>query len=293
MTEAPSTPGSLGEIFMSTLTAKVAAKIIAVGNQKGGVGKSTTTYHLARAGHLQGLRVLVIDMDPQGNLTDSISRDQLTAETANLSDVLTAESKMTLKDVVVPSLWNKVDLIPTVGVSLSAVEQELSITPLGAESTLKRAIRKFDPDSYDLILIDCPPAIDLLTINALVAADEVLIVTHAERHSMTGMVKLLKNIAQVKGYYNESLETAGIVINAVPKNQTDEEFQVQEIMKGAQGAGLRVFDPVIPRRKSVGSTYLNSEVLDQSTGLRREEHEKNLIISQTYSKYLSEMLNKD
>lgn len=261
-------------------------RIVAIANQKGGVGKTTTAYHLARAAHLQGLKTLIIDTDPQGNLTTVISRDRLEVDTAGLADVLTDQTDTTMEDVLVPALWDGVDLVPAIGVGLSLVRDELITTPMGRETKMKRAIRSLGKDRYDLIIIDCPPAIDQLTINAMVAADDVLIVTHTHLFSMNGMTLLLSNIQKVREHYNEDLSIAGIVINQFEKTHNDHQEAKLELTRGAERLGIDVFEPSIPKLKTISKTVVDGDVLD------RQKTEQNLHLVAIYDRYINKLMKK-
>ena len=122
------------------------AQILALCNQKGGVGKSTTTFHLARAAVQAGRRVLVVDLDPQGNLTTSIAAETVDDDQAQLADALSSRAPETLRDVIVPGLWPGLDLVPTAGVTLGAVRDELVIAGAGRESRLREALQAFSGD---------------------------------------------------------------------------------------------------------------------------------------------------
>ena len=113
---------------------------ISLCNQKGGVGKSTTTYHLARAAVLEGLRVIVVDLDPQGNITSSLAKYPVDEDTAGLADVLSNRTKLPISEVTVPGLWDGVDLVPTTGEALPVVRDELVVAGAGRESRLRAAL---------------------------------------------------------------------------------------------------------------------------------------------------------
>lgn len=258
-------------------------RIFALANQKGGVGKTTTAYHLARAAHRRGLKVLVIDIDPQGNLTSSLSRDDLDPDSPNLADVLSAQTPETMDDVLVPSLWEGVDLIPTTGETLPYVRNELIATQMGAESKLKKAIHSMGEGRYDLILVDCPPSIDQLTINALVASDAVLVVTHAARYSLDGIAHLIDSIQSLREHYNPSLDLAGLIVNQYEKQRNASQAWRLELTQATEKLGLTVYEPVVPKRTLIAETAENGETLDT----RRGEDARHLV--EIYDRYITKI----
>lgn len=238
------------------------AKKIAMANQKGGVGKTTTTYHLARAALRRGLKVLAVDGDPQGNLTSSLSRRPLEDGEIGLADALSAHTDVTLEEVIVPGVWDGVDLIPTTGDSLALVDQELVIARAGRESRMRDAFAAVE-DRYDLVLIDCPPAVNQLTINAMTAADGVVIVSHAALWSLDGIARLLDNIKEVAGYYNPKLRVQGLIVNKYDKRRKDNEARKRELLTAAKVHDIPVMYPVVPERVAISSTAENGEALDE------------------------------
>ena len=163
------------------------ALVLAVCNQKGGVGKTTTTFHLARAAITDGLRVLVVDADPQGDLTSvTVDEDNLIEGQVGLADVLSDRSDEHIRDVIVPGIWPGLDVVPTTGEALEGVNNELVIAGAGREQRLRTALGEVI-DDYDVILIDCPPSLGMLTTNALVAADQALIVTAPRSEAADGV----------------------------------------------------------------------------------------------------------
>jgi chromosome partitioning protein len=219
----------------------MAAKIFALSNQKGGVGKSTTTYNLARAAVLQGLRVLVVDADPQGNLTIITAKERVTAEDIDIADVLTARSDDTAADAIVSGLWDGLSVLPSSD-KLALVRDELVTAGGGREARLREALAPIVND-YDLILIDCPPSLDLVTLNALAAADRVVIVANAGLFSAEGIAKLRGTIETVQRYYNPGLSIAGVIINAFEGNTLHDKHWLAELTANIQP----ILTPEIPK----------------------------------------------
>ncbi|MBF6150266.1 ParA family protein [Nocardia nova] len=188
------------------------ARIVAFANQKGGVGKSTTTICAARAANVyHGARVLVLDMDPQGNTTSTLARDDYTAEDISLADAIVPETDVVLPEVILPSIWEGIDLAPG-GETLAVAEQKILATAFGREHRLREALTPV-LDNYDLVLIDNAPALGLLLINSLVAAHSAVLVTEADRWSADGLALLGKTLTGVRNYHNPQLEIAGTVVN--------------------------------------------------------------------------------
>ena len=242
--------------------ATVTAQILALCNQKGGVGKSTTTFHLARAAVNAGRRVLAVDLDPQGNLTTSIAGESVDEDQAGLADALSARAPETLRDVIVPGLWEGLDLVPTVGITLGAVRDELVIAGAGRESRLREALSAAR-DDYDLILIDCAPSLDQLTSNGLTAADGVVVVTHSKLWSANGLSQLLDTIANVRAYYNPTLSVAGILINQHEENTVSGRAWVEDLTEAAEARSLSILTPPVPKRVVIADSVEASRGLDE------------------------------
>lgn len=196
------------------------ADIVAFCNQKGGVGKTTETFHLTDAAARAGKRVLVIDIDPQGNLSTVLAAQSLALDDLGVADVLSDSSGATIGDTVVPCIWPGVDLVPTVpgNESLAYVRDQLVVAGAGRERRLRDALETV-ADQYDVVLIDCPPSLDLLTINALVAARKVVVVSQSALFSANGLARLRRTIDAVRRSYNADLRLLGAVIN-LHENQT-------------------------------------------------------------------------
>lgn len=241
------------------------AEIVSLCNQKGGVGKSTTTFHLARAAARRGRRVLVVDLDPQGNITSSLAAEPVDEDQAGLADALSSRAPDTIADVIVPGLWEGVDLVPTTGDALAAVSDELVIAGAGRESRLREALRAVAGE-YDLILIDCPPSLGQLTSNGLTAADAVLVVTEPSLWSANGLSRLLSTIDSVRRYYHPELRIAGVLINRVDLRELQHRDWVQDITTAAAELRLPVLDPVMPRRAVISEAAAASKGLDEWGG---------------------------
>jgi len=260
-------------------------RIIASANQKGGVGKTTTVYHLARAAQQKGLRVLAIDIDPQGSLTSSLAKGDL-EDSVGLADVLSAQTQEPIESVLAPTIWEGVDLVPTTGETLSFVRDELITTRMGRESKLKKAIQTLGEDRYDLILIDCPPSIDQLTINAMVAAHAVLIVTHASYYSLNGIAHLIANIEGIKEHYNPELCISGIVVNQYERHLNAPTARKMELSEAMEQHGITVFEPAVPKRTMIAETAENGQALDESGS------EDNRQLVKIYDSYVSKLMGE-
>lgn len=241
------------------------ARIYALCNQKGGVGKSTTAFHLARAAVLAGRRVLLVDNDPQGNLTSVTAADQVDEDQAGLADALSARAPESIRDVIVPGIWPGLDLVPTTGSTLGAVRDELIIAGAGREGRLREALSAVRED-YDLVLIDCAPSLDQLTINGLSAADGVLVVTHSKLWSANGLAQLLETIDSVRQYYNPGLRVAGVIVNQHEDRTLAGRHWLDALVAAAEQRSLRVLQPPIPKRVAISDATEVAQGLDQLGG---------------------------
>jgi chromosome partitioning protein len=184
------------------------ANVIAIANQKGGVGKTTTTINLGGALAEHGYRVLCVDMDAQANLTVGLGVNLGTLEHA-MADVL-ADSRTPIAEIVIPTETTGIDLAPST-LELASTEIEL-FTAMGREHALREALQGWAIQQYDYILIDCPPTLGLLTINGLVAADHVIIPVQTQYYALKGLTALLKVVAQIKSKgLNRDLRVLGLL----------------------------------------------------------------------------------
>lgn len=266
------------------------AQIVSICNQKGGVGKSTTVFHLSRAAVCRGLRVLVIDADPQGNLSQLLSRDPLSEEQVSLADVLLSRvpsrpgspEPIGIAEVIVPGLWEHLDLVPAVGDTLSYARDQLVITGAGREHKLRESLEEIQAE-YDLIFIDCPPSLDQLTLNALTASNGVMIVTHTRLLSLSGMNQLMQTITNVQRYNNHDLQILGVTVNQYEKELTAARHWMLDLQHAAQERDWPLLSPPIPKRTLVANTTESGQALDEQGAAGAE-------LARIYDRHLTALL---
>ena len=220
------------------------AKITALCNQKGGVGKTVTAVNLGIGLAREGKRVLLADIDPQGSLTASLGYqrpDQMENTVAEILGRVISDEPQAPDEGIIHHAEG-VDLLPA-NIELSGLEVTL-VNTMSRETILRDYLNSVR-DRYDVILLDCCPSLGMLTINALAAADEVIIPAQAHYLSLRGMEQLIRTISNVKRKINPALEIAGILITMADM-RTNYSREIIELLRNTYGSKLRIFDSIIP-----------------------------------------------
>ncbi len=228
-------------------------RIIALANQKGGVGKTTTAINLSAALQNAGKKVLLVDADPQGNATSGcgVDKEQLTL---SLYDVLFKEQKVT---AAIVTTEHGFDLLPA-KIDLAGAEIEL-VTLFSREARLHRALQVIEKN-YDYIIIDCPPSLGLLTINALTAAQSVLIPLQCEFFALEGMTQMINTIELVRSNLNEKLVLDGLLMTMYDKRTNLSQQAVEEVKKVFPD---KLLSSIVPRNVKLGEAPSYGQTIDE------------------------------
>lgn len=219
------------------------SRIIAIANQKGGVGKTTTNVNLSACLAVAGKSVLTIDIDPQGNTTSGLGIDKNKIE-KSIYDVLINGADA--KEAIIHTEIDNLDIIVS-NIQLAGAEIEL-VSMISRETILKKALSEIR-DSYDYILIDCPPSLGLITINALTAADRLLVPIQCEYYALEGLAQLMNTVNLVQKHLNPDLKIEGVVLTMFDARTNLAIEVVQEVKKYFRD---KVYTTIIPRNVRLG-----------------------------------------
>jgi chromosome partitioning protein len=250
-------------------------KVIAIANQKGGIGKTTTTAALAAGLKQRGFKVLAVDVDPQGNLSTSSNANNVELPTVYelLKGEVTAEETIQKLDVY--------DIIPA-NVMLAGAEQELS--QLGKEQRLKEMLQPI-MGLYDYIVIDTPPALGVLTINAFTVADEIIIPTTAGIFAATGIKQLHDTILKVRRYCNDKVKIAGILLTRFDPRTNNNQDMKEVTEQLGEYINAKLFN-----------TYIRASIVIEEAQTRKVDvfsYKENSAVAQDYSAFVDEYLKGD
>ena len=256
-------------------------KVIAVTNQKGGVGKTTTTENVAIGLARNGCNVLIVDFDPQGDLTSCLgwkNNDSLEHSVSSMLDDYINDNDITYESLILHH-EEHVDLIPA-NIELADFEMRL-VSVINREQTLSNCIEPLR-NQYDYIFIDCPPSLGMLTVNALSAADEVLIPVQTQYLPAKGMTKLLQTVGKVQRKINSNLKITGIVMTLADLN-TNLTKSTIETIRESFGKNIRVFDTIIPKATKASEASISGKSI--------YAYAKDSKVALAYSNLTKELIN--
>ena len=250
-------------------------KAIAIFNQKGGVGKTTTAINLSACLADKGKKVLAVDMDPQGNMTSGLGLDKEFLE-KTVYDMIIGESD--IEEVLQKEAMENLDVLPT-NIDLSAAEIEL-IDVENKEFIVRNSIQKIR-DNYDFVIIDCPPSLSMLTINAMTTADSVLVPIQCEYYALEGLSQLIHTVELVKDRLNPDLEIEGVVFTMYDA-RTNLSLQVVENVK--DNLQQNIYKTIIPRNIRLAEA--------PSYGMPINQYDPKSAGSESYMRLADEVISK-
>ena len=259
-------------------------KVIAIVNQKGGVGKTTTAFNLGYVLAESGKKVLEIDLDPQGSLTVSMGYD----DNENIETTIATLMALAIEENEIPDPvnyilnCNNMDLIPC-NIELSAIEVSL-VNAMSREFILKSIVDELKL-SYDYVIIDCSPSLGMLTINALAACDSVIIPVTPQYLSAKGLELLLKNILRVKKRINSRIEIDGILLTMFVE-RTNLSKRITEMITEAYGNAINIYNSRIPNLVAVGYSALEGKSVVEFAGAGNK-------VTRAYEEFATEVMKHD
>ncbi len=251
-------------------------RIIAIANQKGGVGKTTTSINLSACLAEKGKKVLALDMDPQGNMTSGLGVDKEEVE-FTIYDLIVGES--TIEEVLLKDVMENLDVIPT-NIDLSGAEIEL-LNVDGKEYIVKNAIKEI-VDNYDYVIIDCPPSLSMLTINAMTTANSVLVPIQCEYYALEGLSQLIHTVELVRDRLNPELTIEGVVFTMYDA-RTNLSLQVVENVK--DNLQQNIYKTIIPRNIRLAEA--------PSYGMPINKYDPKSVGSESYKKLADEVIDRE
>ncbi|HIY55573.1 MAG TPA: AAA family ATPase [Candidatus Dorea merdavium] len=251
-------------------------RIIAVANQKGGVGKTTTAINLSSCLAEKGKKVLAVDMDPQGNMTSGLGVDKNSVENT-IYDLIIGESS--IDEVLRKDIMKNLDIIPA-NIDLSAAEIEL--IDVEDKEYIVRNVIKDIKDNYDYIIIDCPPSLSMLTINAMTTATSVLVPIQCEYYALEGLSQLIHTVDLVRDRLNPELEIEGVVFTMYDA-RTNLSLQVVENVK--DNLHQNIYKTIIPRNIRLAEA--------PSYGIPINEYDPKSAGSESYMRLAEEVINRE
>ncbi len=228
----------INNVPRGTIKRDIMGKIIAITNQKGGVGKTTTAVNLAAALGALGKKILLIDIDPQGNATSGYGVNKRSLKGSSYDLIMGTAS---IREVTTETFYTGVDLVPS---SLDLAGAELELVELERREFRLRDAILSTKQWYDFILLDCPPSLGLLTLNGLNAADTIMIPVQCEYYALEGLSQLISTVRQVKKHYNPNLDLEGVLITMFDSRLNLTVQVVEEVKRYFPG---KVYSTAIPR----------------------------------------------